>query len=213
LRSDRKMSLQQFNEYDDDISHFAGGEEPSLEDLEEVADWLRPDEEELSTQDTMTRLDGKDDVPVQIKRYQDLDSRYKETHQIRHLQQVIFVEQSEDYDKMMQEASIDPKRSLPFLTKFERSSLIGERAKILEEHRIKGEPRLVKVFLDEVDPSWSPIEIATREVDQKRLPAIIRRRLPSGKQELWKLQDLQFAFYMFEPRQMEYKPVNKALAL
>jgi hypothetical protein len=202
------MSLQQFNEYDDDTEHFAGGEEES----EELADDLDEDESMISEED-QTRLDGQDNLPLEIKRRIDMDKRYKETHQIRHLQQVIFVQETEEYDKMMQEASIDPKRSLPFLTKFERSSLIGERAKILEQHRIKGEPRLLKVFLDEVDPSWSPIEIATREVDQKRLPAIIRRRLPSGKQELWKLQDLQFAFYMFEPGQMEYKKPNKTLSV
>lgn len=200
------MSLQQFNEYDDDIEFFAGGEEPSLEDLEEVADWLRPGEEEPMVSEEQTRLDGGETTPVQIIRYQEMEKRYKETHQIRHRQQVILYDNTEDYDKLIQQASTDPKRSLPFLTKFERSALISERATILEDHRLKGRRRLLKIFLDEdkIDPSWTPIEIATREVDQKRLPALVRRQLPSGKEEVWKLQDLQFAFYMFEPGQMEY---------
>ncbi len=209
MTSDRKMSLQQFNEYDDDTEHFAGGEELDYEE-----DLLSPDEDEpIVSEEDQVRLDGKDDVPVQIKRYEDLDRRYKETHQILHRRQVILLDNTEEYDKMIQQDSIDPKRSLPFLTKFERSALISERATLLEENRLKGKRRLLKIFLDEVDPSWSPIEIATREVDQKRLPAIVRRRLPSGREELWKLQDLQFAFYMFEPGQMEYKKPNDTLSV
>jgi hypothetical protein len=196
------MSFSQFTEYDDDTNFFAMGEEPDTEELgyTEESGYA----EEMPISEESFRLDGQDNIPIQIKKYIDLDKRYKETHKIRHRQQVIFIEEDGDYDKLILQSLTDPKRSIPFLTKFERSALISERATNLYENKLKGKRRLLKIFLDHVDPSWSPIEIATREVDQKRLPVIIRRRLPSGKEELWKLQDLQNSFYMFEPNKMEY---------
>ncbi len=198
------MSFVQLNEYDDDILHFAEGEEPSIEDLDELGLLAPPLPEETGVSDEMIWRESSAEIPPLVKHYQNLDKRYRETHKIVHRQQVL-VHSSETYANEEQLAAIleetkplgrirdSNHRSVPFLTKYERSALIGERAEQLEHRRIEGRRGLLRVFLDEVDPSWTPIEIATREIDERKLPILIRRRMPNGREELWKLQDLPTA--------------------
>ncbi len=198
------MSLVQLNEYDDDILFFAEGEEPSVEDLDEMGLLAPPIPEEPIVSDEMNWREASADLPPFVRRYQDLDRRYRETHHIVHRQQVL-VHSSEMYTKD-EELAIIPEeaktqgrireanhRSVPFLTKFERSALIGERAEQLEHRRIERHKGSLRIFLDFVDPSWTPIEIATREIDERKLPILIRRRMPNGREELWNLQDLPTA--------------------
>jgi DNA-directed RNA polymerase I, II, and III subunit RPABC2 len=74
-------------------------------------------------------------------------------------------------------------RTIPILTKFEKTRILGLRAKQLEE----GAVPFVKVSNNVIDG----YTIALEELQQKKIPFIIRRPLPNGGSEYWKLSDLE----------------------
>jgi DNA-directed RNA polymerase I, II, and III subunit RPABC2 len=80
---------------------------------------------------------------------------------------------------------IDPlHRTIPILTKYEKARILGERAKQLNSGAtpfIDVEPNLIDGYL-----------IAIKEFDEKKIPFIIKRPLPNGGCEYWKLKDLEF---------------------
>lgn len=73
-------------------------------------------------------------------------------------------------------------QTIPFMTKYERARLLGLRATQLSQ----GAEPLVTVPRDMI----SSYAIASLELEQARLPFIIRRPLPSGASEYWKVKDL-----------------------
>jgi DNA-directed RNA polymerase I, II, and III subunit RPABC2 len=83
---------------------------------------------------------------------------------------------------------IDPlHRTIPYLTKYEKARVIGQRAKQLET----GATPLVKVPESIIDGYI----IAELELREKKLPFIIRRPIPSGGCEYWNLRDLEQITY------------------
>jgi DNA-directed RNA polymerase subunit K/omega len=79
---------------------------------------------------------------------------------------------------------IDPlHKTVPFLTKYERTRILGQRAKQIE----CGAKPLVKIPENIIDSYI----IAELELDQKTIPFIIRRPIPSGGSEYWNLKDLE----------------------
>lgn len=78
----------------------------------------------------------------------------------------------------------DPQhRTLPLLSKYERTKVIGMRAAQLAA----GAAPLVKR-----GEQSDPFELATMELNAKKIPFIIKRPLPNGECEYWKLADLSF---------------------
>jgi DNA-directed RNA polymerase I, II, and III subunit RPABC2 len=79
---------------------------------------------------------------------------------------------------------IDPlHKTLPFITKYEKARIIGERAKQLDagaEPLVDVEPSMIDGYL-----------IALKEYEEKAIPFIIQRPLPSGGCEYWKFSDLE----------------------
>ena len=73
-------------------------------------------------------------------------------------------------------------RTYPFLTNFEKTKIIGLRANQIS----KGSVPFVAVPKHITDVR----DIARLELEQKRLPFIIKRPLPNGQFEYWKLADL-----------------------
>ena len=73
-------------------------------------------------------------------------------------------------------------RTYPFLTKFERTKIIGLRANQIS----KGSVPFVSVPKHITDVR----DIARLELEQKRLPFIVKRPLPNGLYEYWRLTDL-----------------------
>jgi DNA-directed RNA polymerase I, II, and III subunit RPABC2 len=83
---------------------------------------------------------------------------------------------------------IDPlHRTIPFLTKYERARILGQRAKQIET----GAKPLVKVPENVVDGYI----IAELELKEKKIPFIIRRPIPGGACEYWNLKDLEVIAY------------------
>jgi len=77
----------------------------------------------------------------------------------------------------------DLHKTIPFLTKYEKTRVLGQRAKQIEN----GHKPFVRVA-DNVIDSYI---IALQELEQKKIPFIIRRPLPSGGSEYWNLKDLE----------------------
>lgn len=79
---------------------------------------------------------------------------------------------------------IDPlHRTLPYLTKYEKARILGQRAKQIEV----GSKPFVKVPENIVDG----YVIAELELREKKIPFIIKRPIPSGAFEYWHLRDLE----------------------
>jgi DNA-directed RNA polymerase I, II, and III subunit RPABC2 len=79
---------------------------------------------------------------------------------------------------------IDPlHKTIPFLTKYEKSRVLGQRAKQIET----GSKPFVHVPENVIDSYI----IANLELQEKRIPFIIRRPLPNGGCEYWNLKDLE----------------------
>jgi len=74
-------------------------------------------------------------------------------------------------------------RTIPIMTKYERTRILGQRTKQLNE----GAKPMIKVNSTVIDGYL----IALKELEQKRIPFIIRRPLPNGGSEYWRVQDLE----------------------
>jgi DNA-directed RNA polymerase subunit K/omega len=85
---------------------------------------------------------------------------------------------------------IDPlHKTIPYLTKYERARVLGQRAKQIEygKNLENGSKPFVKVPENVVDG----YVIAELELQQKKIPFIIRRPIPSGGFEYWSIKDLE----------------------
>jgi DNA-directed RNA polymerase I, II, and III subunit RPABC2 len=69
----------------------------------------------------------------------------------------------------------------PFLTKYERARIIGYRA----EQLASGTKPCV-----EVNGLTSVVDIATKELNERKIPLIIKRTLPNNVSEYWKIEEL-----------------------
>jgi DNA-directed RNA polymerase I, II, and III subunit RPABC2 len=73
-------------------------------------------------------------------------------------------------------------RTYPFITVYEKTKIIGLRANQLSQG--------AKPFID-IPPHITDVrDIARLELEQKRLPYIIKRPLPDGTYEYWRISDL-----------------------
>jgi DNA-directed RNA polymerase I, II, and III subunit RPABC2 len=77
----------------------------------------------------------------------------------------------------------DLHKTIPYLTKYERTRILGQRAKQI----LSGSSPFVEVDKEIVDSYI----IAEMELKAKKIPFIIRRPLPNGGSEYWKLKDLE----------------------
>jgi DNA-directed RNA polymerase I, II, and III subunit RPABC2 len=79
---------------------------------------------------------------------------------------------------------IDPlHRTIPILTRYEKARVLGERAKQLNSG--------AKPFVTIDDAVIDGYLIALKELEEKKMPFIIKRPMPNGGCEYWKLSDLE----------------------
>ena len=77
----------------------------------------------------------------------------------------------------------DYHKTVPFLTKYEKTRVIGQRIQQLNNG--------AKVYINISDNIIDNNVIAEIELKEKKIPFIIRRPLPDNSFEYWKLQDLE----------------------
>lgn len=84
---------------------------------------------------------------------------------------------------------VDPlHKTVPILTKYEKTRILGIRTKQLNNG---AEPFISSKINITPEKIIDGYPIALRELEEKKLPFIIRRPLPSGGVEYWYLQDLE----------------------
>lgn len=152
---------------DEDISKPNPSEEATTEDENEEDDEDSDDEDYLQKFDENTRHNIIGDYHPEMIQHND--------------------EEIETLCKVVRDADgviIDPlHKTLPFLTKYEKARILGERAKQINS----GAKPFVRVDKTIIDGYL----IALRELEDKKVPFIVRRPLPNGSSEYWKLADLQ----------------------
>jgi DNA-directed RNA polymerase I, II, and III subunit RPABC2 len=91
--------------------------------------------------------------------------------------------QPEDFNDIM--AKYDPTKNITknILSKYERVKIIGLRSEQLQ----RGADAYIEI---DKTRAFNPREIATEELRQRKLPFMIKRRLPNGVDEYWRLDDM-----------------------
>jgi DNA-directed RNA polymerase I, II, and III subunit RPABC2 len=133
--------------------------------------------------------DGDDDDKDSSEYFQKLKSSVRETFIDTYHPESM----SHNYDEIQTLARVvrnnagvivdDLHRTLPFMTKYEKTRILGQRAKQINE----GSPAFIKIDSTVIDGYL----IALKELEQKKTPFIIRRPLPNGGSEYWRVQDLE----------------------
>ena len=79
---------------------------------------------------------------------------------------------------------IDPfHKTIPYLTKYERARVLGQRAKQIETG--------AKPFVNVSENIIDSYTIAELELKEKKIPFIIKRPIPGGGFEYWNIKDLE----------------------
>ena len=86
------------------------------------------------------------------------------------------------FSKTYQEYYVNKKVCKPFITKFEKAKVIGVRAEMIAS----GSPAMINV----PKGVTSAYDISMLEFKAKKIPLMIRRFLPNGQFEDWRLEDL-----------------------
>ena len=170
------------NEEEDDIEQKGGVDdfesEPESVDDEEEDDDIELDEDEEEENDEFDEnYLQKFDNEI-TKSY--IDSFHPEClmHNYDEIEKMTIVVRNAD------NIIVDPNhKTIPYLTKYEKARILGQRAKQIET----GAKPLVKVPENIVDSYI----IAELELKQKNIPFIIKRPIPNGSFEYWKLKDLE----------------------
>eukprot|EP00403_Amphidinium_massartii_P008054 CAMPEP_0178421064 /NCGR_PEP_ID=MMETSP0689_2-20121128/26457_1 /TAXON_ID=160604 /ORGANISM="Amphidinium massartii, Strain CS-259" /LENGTH=118 /DNA_ID=CAMNT_0020042569 /DNA_START=9 /DNA_END=365 /DNA_ORIENTATION=+ len=89
-------------------------------------------------------------------------------------------EEREELPKQSQ-PSQGPRKTTPYMTKFEKARVLGARALQISMNA----PVMV-----ELDGETDPLLIAEKELIEKAIPFVIRRYLPDGTYEDWKVSEL-----------------------
>mmetsp|Transcript_33875 Transcript_33875/g.77056 ORF Transcript_33875/g.77056 Transcript_33875/m.77056 type:complete len:120 (-) Transcript_33875:80-439(-) len=90
-------------------------------------------------------------------------------------------EVQDDAQEAAPKASEGPRKTTPYLTKYEKARILGARALQLSMNA----PVMV-----ELDGETDPLLIAEKELIERVVPFVIRRFLPDGTFEDWRVAEL-----------------------
>ena len=90
-------------------------------------------------------------------------------------------EQSKIVSESEAKPSTGPRRTSPYMTKYERARIIGTRALQISMN--------APVMVD-TEGMIDPMDIAEKELNAKLVPFVIRRFLPDGTYEDWRVSEL-----------------------
>lgn len=151
-----------------------------------------PNEVEVAMEDDVTDADDSDDEETMyrkitntikettsqllIEKHHDLTFHNEE--EIRHLTTIVRNNDGDIVDAFH--------KTTPIMTKYEKTRILGQRCRQLEN----GAVTLVDLSQYE-DEVLEDLFIAKLEMEQRVLPFIVRRPLPNGSSEYWKISDLE----------------------
>jgi DNA-directed RNA polymerase I, II, and III subunit RPABC2 len=193
------------DEEDDEENKYGGGEEEDLDDdAEQDADSdIEIDDEGVAIEKTTKPVKSKKttQLPLQIVDDDNDDDEYEENYlqkfdneinknYITEFHPECLNHNSDEVMKLSKVVRdenniiIDPlHKTLPYLTKYEKARILGQRAKQIES----GSKPFVKVPENIIDS----YVIAELELREKKIPFIIKRPIPGGAFEYWSVKDLE----------------------
>lgn len=167
---------QDYDDFDDE-----------LEDEEDELEQLNSNMDEVFGENNVL-VDGSDDEDAEeiynVSHFKDKDQYILESHpellsinfqELKSCSQIIYNEKGHIDDPLH--------KSLPILTKYEFTRLVGMRAKQINDG--------AKPFIEVDHTIIDGYTIALEEIRQKKFPCYIKRPKPNGKTEYWKLSDLE----------------------
>ena len=86
------------------------------------------------------------------------------------------------YNQIINHIAKTPKKTFPFLTKYEKTRIIGVR---IEQLSRGAKPNINTKGLTSI------LQIAEEELRQRKTPFIITRPLPNGQFEYWKIEEFE----------------------
>jgi len=185
------ITLERDDDYEDDDED-DDEEDNNEEDEEEDEDLPKNDKKIVNYEDINVNINDEED---------DDDEEYDENYLQKldkSLEDDIIVDfhpelKSHNYDeieilsRVVRDSNgdiIDPfHRTLPFITKYEKARILGERAKQINAG--------AKAFVSIPENMIDGYLIALKEYEEKKIPFILKRPLPNGAMEYWKLKDLE----------------------
>ncbi|KAJ4268751.1 subunit common to RNA polymerases I, II, and III [Fusarium torreyae] len=147
---------------DDDVGG-AGGDEPMYED-EEVTEYYDP--EVLEDEDNDQQQDGQDQDNVVVSGDPSAAANALKGG-----------------DRLLKDKKIpeSERTTTPYMTKYERARILGTRALQISMNA----PVLV-----DLEGETDPLQIAIKEMREKKIPLIVRRYMPDGYYEDWTCEEL-----------------------
>ncbi len=86
------------------------------------------------------------------------------------------------YKSVIQNIQRTTKKTIPFLTKFERARILGVR---VQQIAYGAKPNVSSKGMNSIQ------EIVEEELKQRKIPFIIRRTLPNGMFEDWRMEEFE----------------------
>jgi DNA-directed RNA polymerase I, II, and III subunit RPABC2 len=195
-KSDRKLDFELDDDVDDELDDDDDDDELDDDDDDDEDDNINETNETdvlrrlQATNDTMD-LEESDDENENM--YEDYLRKFDESTRTNIISEFHPELQSHNNDEIANMCvivrdgngiPIDPlHKTLPILTRYEKARALGERTKQINS----GAKPFVKVDETIIDGYL----IALKELEEKKLPFIIKRPLPNGGCEYWKLSDLE----------------------
>ena len=91
------------------------------------------------------------------------------------------MEPIQDYNDIIGTYDPSQNKTKNIMSKYEKVKILGLRTEQLQ----RGAIPLVKW-----EKKWDPREIAHEELNQRKIPFMIRRKLPDGSKEYYKIEDM-----------------------
>ena len=87
------------------------------------------------------------------------------------------------YNDIVKNINTKEKKTIPYLSKFEKARIIGAR---LQQLAYGAQPKINAENLHNIN------DIVLEELKQRKIPFIIRRSMPNGTYEDWKMEEFEY---------------------
>jgi DNA-directed RNA polymerases I, II, and III subunit RPABC2 len=88
----------------------------------------------------------------------------------------------EDFHETIGKYKPEENITKPILTKYEKTKILGLRMEQLA--------RNAPPYVDVDSKTFDPYKIALKELQEKKIPFMVRRTLPNGQKEVYRLEDM-----------------------
>jgi DNA-directed RNA polymerase I, II, and III subunit RPABC2 len=126
-----------------------------------------------------------DEDDYEIDDYDEIDNVEDEDENIYQEQENIEEQQFNiiSYNDIVKNINTKEKKTIPYLSKFEKARIIGAR---LQQLAYGAEPKINTENLQDIN------DIVLEELKQRKIPFIIRRTMPNGTYEDWKMEEFEY---------------------